>query len=173
MASATPVSGRGRGGMGVVWLADRADGAHARQVALKLPHRHLLENLNAADLRRHRQHLPVRAHRLGAGQRLARFVRRHRLPVALGSALALALVVGLAGVLWQAQETRAQARRAEAVKDFLLGVFNAADPRLAGGKPGGKVTAKALPDRSAARFDAQFADAPDSATITQPLALVL
>ncbi len=33
----------GRGGMGVVWLAERADGQHHRQVALKMP---LVENLN-------------------------------------------------------------------------------------------------------------------------------
>jgi serine/threonine protein kinase len=33
----------GRGGMGVVWLAERADGTHARQVALKMP---LVDNLN-------------------------------------------------------------------------------------------------------------------------------
>ena len=33
----------GRGGMGVVWLAVRADGQHERQVALKMP---LVENLN-------------------------------------------------------------------------------------------------------------------------------
>lgn len=32
----------GRGGMGVVWLAERADGQHTRQVALKMP---LLEQL--------------------------------------------------------------------------------------------------------------------------------
>jgi len=115
----------------------------------------------ADDLRRHRQHLPVRAHRLSAAARLVRFVRRHRVPVALGSALALALVAGVAGVLWQAQEARAQARRAEAVKDFLLGIFSAADPRLAGGKPNGQTTAKTLLDRSAARIDHQFAIDPE------------
>ena len=32
----------GRGGMGVVWLARRSDGAFNREVALKLPHAHLL-----------------------------------------------------------------------------------------------------------------------------------
>ncbi len=115
----------------------------------------------ADDLRRHRQHLPVHAHRLGAAARLARFVRRHRLPVALGGALALALAMGVGGVLWQTQEARAQARRAEAVKDFLLGTFSAADPRLAGGKPDGQTTAKTLLDRSAARIDVQFANDPD------------
>lgn len=115
----------------------------------------------ADDLRRHRRHLPLRARRLSTRQRLARYVRRHRLPVALGSALALVLVVGMAGVAWQALEARAQARRAEAVKDFLLGVFSAADPRVAGGKPDGQTTAKTLLDRSAARIDAQFAHDPD------------
>ena len=111
----------------------------------------------ADDLRRHRRHLPLRARRLSTGQRLARYVRRHRLPVALGSALALVLVVGVAGVAWQAHEARAQARRAEAVKDFLLGVFSAADPRVAGGKPDGQTTAKTLLDRSAARIDTERA----------------
>jgi serine/threonine-protein kinase len=33
----------GKGGMGTVWLAGRADGAMTREVALKLPHRHLLD----------------------------------------------------------------------------------------------------------------------------------
>jgi eukaryotic-like serine/threonine-protein kinase len=35
----------GHGGMGVVWLADRADGALTRQVALKLPAVHLTKSL--------------------------------------------------------------------------------------------------------------------------------
>jgi serine/threonine-protein kinase len=115
----------------------------------------------ADDLLRQRRHLPIAARRLGAAQRLGRFVRRHRLPLALGGALVLALGAGLAGVLWQAQEARAQARRAEAVKDFLLGIFSAADPRIAGGKPNGQTTAKTLLDRSAAGIDARFADDPD------------
>ncbi len=114
----------------------------------------------ADDLRRHARHQPVQARRLGAAARLLRFTRRHRLPVALGSALALALVVGLAGVLWQAQEARAQARRAAAVTDFLRGIFSGADPRLADGRPGGQTTAKTLLDRSVARIDSQFADDP-------------
>lgn len=32
----------GSGGMGAVWLAERADGAYTREVALKLPHAHLI-----------------------------------------------------------------------------------------------------------------------------------
>lgn len=115
----------------------------------------------ADDLQLHAEHRPIQARHLGAWSLTWRYARRHRVPVAMGSALVLALLVGSAGVAWQAHEARAQAQRAEAVKDFLLGVFSAADPRLAGGKPDGQTTAKTLLDRAAARIDAQFADDPD------------
>ena len=115
----------------------------------------------ADDLQRHAEHRPIQARHLGAWQLGWRYVRRHRGPVAMGTALVLALLVGSAGVAWQAHEARAQARRAEGVKDFLLGVFSAADPRLAGGKPDGQTTAKTLLDRAAARIDAQFAGDPE------------
>lgn len=36
--------------------------------------------------------------------RLGKFVRRHRLPVALSVALGLALCAGVAGVAWQTRE---------------------------------------------------------------------
>ncbi len=114
----------------------------------------------ADDLQRHREHRPVQARHLGAWSLAWRYVRRHRLPVAMSSALLLALVGGSAAVAWQAQEARSQARRAEAVKDFVLGVFTAADPRLAGGKPNGQTPAKTLLDRITARIDGQFADDP-------------
>lgn len=115
----------------------------------------------ADDLQRHAEHRPIQARHLGAWQLAWRYVRRHRGPVGLSAALVLALLMGSAGVAWQAHEARAQARRAEAVKDFLLGVFSAADPRLAGGKPDGQTTAKTLLDRAAARIDAQFAGDPE------------
>ena len=115
----------------------------------------------ADDLQRHAEHRPIQARHLGAWSLTWRYVRRHRGPVAMGSALVLALLAGSAGVAWQAHEARAQARRAEGVKDFLLGVFSAADPRLAGGKPNGQTTAKTLLDRAAARIDAQFASDPE------------
>ena len=115
----------------------------------------------ADDLARHSRHEPIQARRINAWQRATKRLRRHRLAAGLSSALMLALGAGLAGVAWQAQEARLQARRAEAVKDFLLGIFSAADPRLAGGKPDGQTTAKSLLDRSAARIDERFAKDPD------------
>ncbi len=114
----------------------------------------------AEDLQRHREHRPIQARHLSPWSLAWRYVRRHRLPVAMTTALVLSLAAGSAAVAWQAQEARTQARRAEAVKDFLLGVFTAADPRLAGGKPDGQTTAKTLLDRIAARIDGQFANDP-------------
>lgn len=44
----------GDGGMSSVWLAERADGTLRREVALKLPHRHLLDRGLAARMQRER-----------------------------------------------------------------------------------------------------------------------
>jgi serine/threonine-protein kinase len=44
----------GSGGMGTVWLAARADGAYEREVALKLPHSHLLAGAQRERFQRER-----------------------------------------------------------------------------------------------------------------------
>ena len=115
----------------------------------------------AADLDRARRHEPIVARRIGRLQLAGKFLRRHRLGAGFGAALLLAIAVGLAGVLWQAREARQQARRAEAVKDFLIGVFKASDPRIASDKPRGQITARELLDVSTGRIDRRFADDPE------------
>ena len=57
----------GCGGMGSVWLARRADGAHGREVALKLPHAHLVGEVALARFRRERDVLAALAHPAIAG----------------------------------------------------------------------------------------------------------
>lgn len=115
----------------------------------------------AADLQRHRRGEPIVARRISAVQRAAKFVRRHRAATSLSALLAASVLAGVAGVAWQAQEARVQARRAEAVKDFLLGVFKASDPRTASDTPRGQLTAKALLDASAGRIEARFEGDPE------------
>jgi serine/threonine-protein kinase len=81
------------------------------------------------DLQRHLDGLPVLAQPDKAAYRLGKFMRRHRLPVALASAAAVALLVGAGVAAWQAH-VAAQERdhalallaRNEAVTDFL-GIF--------------------------------------------------
>jgi len=85
----------------------------------------------AEDLRRYLEHSPITARPDTLGYRAAKFVRRHRLPVALASMLLLALSAGLTGTFWQARAAArqrdlalAQLVRAEAMNDFtefLLG----------------------------------------------------
>ncbi|MBN9692485.1 MAG: protein kinase [Verrucomicrobia bacterium] len=62
----------------------------------------------ALDIQRHLGSEPVAARPPSAGYKLQKWVRRHRWGVAAGSAVALAVVIGLTVSLWQA----ARARRA-------------------------------------------------------------
>jgi eukaryotic-like serine/threonine-protein kinase len=96
----------------------------------------------ADDLRRFLNHEPIRARPDSLSYRGAKFVRRHRLPVALALLAAAAAVAGMAGTISQARRaTRqaalagAQAARAEAVRDFLFTVFKEAEPGVPGRQP--------------------------------------
>ncbi|HSE13863.1 MAG TPA: tetratricopeptide repeat protein, partial [Rudaea sp.] len=87
----------------------------------------------------------------------ARFVRRHRVAVALG-AIALAGLIGLSVVaLWQAQRAHVMAERAERARSFLADMFASADPFST---KGGKTSADRLRD-GAQRIEENFGDAPD------------
>ncbi|MCC6991555.1 MAG: tetratricopeptide repeat protein, partial [Acidobacteria bacterium] len=65
------------------------------------------------DLRRFLRHQPIAARPDTVRYRAARFVRRHRTPVALAAMAVLALVGGLVGTITQAQRATAQAVRAD------------------------------------------------------------
>lgn len=77
----------------------------------------------AEDLRRYLRHEPVSARHLTRRYVFARFVRRHWLTVSIGSVALMALIVGSAGIAWQARLARIEAHKANAVKDFLLDIF--------------------------------------------------
>ncbi|RZJ09967.1 MAG: serine/threonine protein kinase [Rubrivivax sp.] len=112
----------------------------------------------AADLQRHRAHQPIRARRITVWVRCAKAIRRRRGVVLMAVLLCASLLVGLGGIVWQAREAQAQARRAEAVKAFLLSVYRANDPRIASDTPRGQISAKALLDASVGRIDGAFRD---------------
>ena len=83
------------------------------------------------DLEAHLAGRPVAARPDSVAYRARKFVRRHRLGVAASAALGLLLVAGLAATavaLAESRERLAQARRAEAIKDFLVGLLAEADP---------------------------------------------
>ncbi len=113
------------------------------------------------ELQRYLSHQPIQAQRIGRWRRAIKFVRRHRQGVAVACALTLALAAGVTGVLWQAQRATEEARRASAIKDFLIEIFAANDPRSVSDQPHGGITAKALLDAGAAKLESRFSDDPD------------
>ncbi|MCK6483652.1 MAG: protein kinase [Phycisphaerae bacterium] len=65
----------------------------------------------AADVQRHLSGEPVVAAPPSAGYRARKFVRKHRGPVLAASAVMAALLVGIAGISWQARRTTAANKR--------------------------------------------------------------
>ncbi|MEM6327817.1 MAG: serine/threonine-protein kinase, partial [Bacteroidota bacterium] len=111
----------------------------------------------ADDLRRHLAGLAVEARPATAAYRLGRFVRRHRVLAGATVAVLLAVVGGAGAALWQAREARAEAAKAEAVQEFLVGMLAAANPEI----DGRDVRVADLLDQAAADLDSSFADQPE------------
>ncbi len=116
------------------------------------------------DLVRHLEGRPVRAQPPSRSYRAARFVGRHRVAVAAAALVLLSLVGGLSAALWQARraaanarESAANARRAERTKEFLISLFQVADPTQSGGET---VTARALLEQGAQRLESELATEP-------------
>lgn len=114
----------------------------------------------AADLRRSRAHRPISARRVSRTSLAFKFLQRHRLGAAMTAALTVALIGGSIGIAWQAVRAEREAQRATTIKDFLIGVFRASDPRIASNKPRGEITAKELLDVSAKQIESSFANQP-------------
>jgi eukaryotic-like serine/threonine-protein kinase len=111
----------------------------------------------ADDVRRYRDGLPVIARKGSRLYRARKFARRHRVGVAATAVTLAALLAGLAGTLWQARVATAEAAKARAVTDFLVGVFEGSDPDLAKGQ---EITARDMLDRGAARIESELAGQP-------------
>ena len=111
----------------------------------------------AADIQRHLAHQPVLARPASTAYRVQKYVRRHRVGVALASGLAL-LLAGVA--VMQAIQVRRVVRerdRANRVTDFMKGMFRVSKPSEARGNT---VTAREILDRAAKQIDRGLAGDP-------------
>ena len=114
----------------------------------------------ADDIRRYLEHLPITARPDGWRYRTAKFLRRNLVPVAAGSAAALALT-GAAAVAWhEARVAQQQQAQAEGLIEFMLGDM---PPRL---KAVGRLDAlDAVGDRALAYYAAQDPSRLDAASL--------
>jgi serine/threonine-protein kinase len=114
----------------------------------------------AEDLRRYLRHEPVTARHLTRRYVFARFVRRHWLTVSIGAAALGALILGSAGIAWQARLARIEAHKANAVKDFLVDIFQQNGNDNPDPEKARQTTAQQLLDISSAKMLSGLHEAP-------------
>jgi non-specific serine/threonine protein kinase/serine/threonine-protein kinase len=116
-SASVKAEGTGVGGLTPARLRDRLRGdldAIVLKALEKDPARRYATAAELADdIGRHLDGRPVRAQSDSAAYRAAKFVRRHKLPVAAAAVAVISLVAGLAVALWQARVARVERARAE------------------------------------------------------------
>lgn len=76
------------------------------------------------DLQRHMDGRPVHARPQSLGYRMRKYASRHRWTLAAGSVVGLLLVAALAASVWQGRQAVREAARAQAMQDFVIGLFD-------------------------------------------------
>ncbi|MFQ5790537.1 MAG: tetratricopeptide repeat protein [Acidobacteriota bacterium] len=119
----------------------------------------------ANDVGRHLRDEPVMAGPPRTAYRVGKFVRRHRLGVAGGAVVLMAILVGLTGTsigLIRArraeQKASAEAAKAEAINEFLQETLGSANPIEGRGRD---VTVLEALETATAKIDAAFAEQPE------------
>lgn len=133
------------------------DAIIARATQVNPVHRYASAQALAEDIERHLAGEPVLAQPQSAFYRLRKFAARHRYGVGTAASVLVALGAGAVVSLWQADEARQQAARAERVKDFVISIFTQAVPKSG---VGGTVTATDLLAVAASRLDRELAGDP-------------
>ena len=76
------------------------------------------------DLQRHLEGRPVLARPQSLGYRLQKYLLRQRWTLAIGGLATTLLVAALAASLWQGRQAMREAARAQAMQDFVIGLFD-------------------------------------------------
>ncbi len=140
------------------------DAILSKAVARDREHRYGSPADLAADLERHLDRAPVDARSSSATYLLGRFLRRHSQITTVVVALIFALAVGVVARTHEARRASLEARRALAaqaeaqeVAQFLVELFEVADPERRLGEP---VDVRQLLDRGAERLRGELLDQP-------------
>jgi eukaryotic-like serine/threonine-protein kinase len=101
-----------------------------KAIAGEPEHRYPWAGALADDIERYLAGRPVVAHPPSRWYRTRKFVSRHRGAAVTTCVLLLAVFAALAVAVWQASVARAEAQRANAVRKFLVEIFDAAKMQL-------------------------------------------
>ena len=114
----------------------------------------------ADDLVRYLDGRPVLAQPDSRFYRAGKFIRRRRVETTLAGIALIAIVAGAGVALWQTRVARAEATRAEAVKDFVVSMFRDVDPNS---RPAGEpLTASDVLELARPRIATELADQPEA-----------
>jgi eukaryotic-like serine/threonine-protein kinase len=140
------------------------DNVVAKAIAIEPQRRYSSAGAMADDLQRMLDGRPLAAHPPSALYRTRKFVTRHRGGVAVTVLFVLALLGACGTALWQAKIAREQAHlarehadRADAVRRFMVGVFQRARPDENKGKP---IDAHQLLEKGEAQVETSLKDQP-------------
>ncbi|QSX79250.1 serine/threonine-protein kinase [Agrilutibacter solisilvae] len=92
------------------------------------------------DLRRYEDGRPVLARPQSVGYRVRKYVTRHHWALGTAAVVTAVLAIALSLVTWQAKEALAEAARAQAMQEFMVGLFENAG----GAAPGEPMDLRAL-----------------------------
>jgi eukaryotic-like serine/threonine-protein kinase len=125
--------------------------------------RYLTVEAMARDIEHHLRGEPIAAHADGTWYRFAKFISRHRLPVAAGTVAALVLMATAAVALYEARTAAAErdralahSRRSEAVTEFVKMLVTES------GGADAPVTVSDMMERSAALLASEYSETPEN-----------
>ncbi|MFL6591332.1 MAG: protein kinase domain-containing protein [Luteimonas sp.] len=110
----------------------------------------------ALDVQRYREGKPVQARPQSFGYRVRKYFHRHRWALATALLVTLVLTTALGIVAWQARQAMQQAARAQALQDFVVGLFEHAGE----GSSDGRLDVRQLLDAGTRRGERELARQP-------------
>ncbi len=156
-------------------LAGDLDWITLKAMAIDRTRRYDTANGLAMDLQRYLAFEPVTARPPSTGDRVSKFVRRHRLAVGFAAVVAMVVVAAALGLAVQAQRlarerdrAESQAARANAIAGFLQDTLSSADPWRGGNR---EVSILEALRAATAKVDPAFRDQPlEAAAVRRTIA---
>jgi serine/threonine protein kinase/tetratricopeptide (TPR) repeat protein len=148
-------------------LRGELDAVLLKALARNAPDRYPSAEALRADLVRWLEGHPVRAKPPSRLLAIRKFIARNAWTVGIGTTAVTAVTVAAVIAVLQAREARIESRRATATRDFLIGLFENANPELHGGR---EFTARELLETGEASIGKSLGNEPEtSADILQAI----